>query len=108
MSEFNRNEEWMQKESWINDFVSSPRRAKDLVSTYIDYVYHGVKDNEFNSLEDAIADLKTRVEIASETEGEIRRVASFRLNEKLTVAKENILNASQEDMRLLSIFMKNL
>jgi hypothetical protein len=91
MSSYSRDD-WNRK-SWINDMVSSPKFAKDLNSIYADDIIQSItEDQEFSTIEAAITDMRTRVGLSDGEVGEIRRLATAKLNPSLQGAKERILN----------------
>ena len=98
MSNFSRNENWMKKESWLDQFVSNPKTARDLNSIYADDVINAYNDKEFSTLEAAVADLKVRVGLSDGEANEIRHIAAYKINPDFGKALYEIPKLSKAEL----------
>ena len=97
-----RTDVWSKK-SWLDEFVSSPRLAKDLTSIYAEDVLQGIEDKSFNSLDEALAALKTQSGLTTAEVKNVQRLVIAATEPESFVAEENILKANKKDLSALLV-----
>ena len=91
------------KKSWLDEFVSSPRLAKDLTSIYAEDVLQGIEDKSFNSLDEAGSTLKTQSGLTTAEVKNVQRLVIAATEPESFVAEENILKANKKDLSALLV-----
>ena len=86
------------KKSWLDEFVSSPRLAKDLTSIYAEDVLQGIEDKSFSNLDEALAALKTNSGLTTAEVNEVHRLAIAALDPESFLAETNIRKAKKSDL----------
>jgi len=86
------------KKSWINELTQDVRLAKDLTSIYADDVIQAVEDKEFNNLDDAIAELKTRVNLTASETKDLQKVVLAKTEPDVYIAEQNIRKLSKQNL----------
>jgi len=75
MSKINRqSNDFLSKESWINEITNNTKLAKTLTEEYANDVLESVADEYFPTLDSAIADLKNRIGLTASESDEIKKV----------------------------------
>ena len=91
------------KKSWLDDFISNPRLAKDLTSIYADDVLQSVSDSSFNNLEEAIASLKAEVGLTTAEVKDIMKIVVAKTDPQSFVAEQNIRKAGRKALSQLLV-----
>lgn len=86
------------KKSWMDEFLSSPRLANDLTSRYAEDIIQAVEEKEFNNLDDAIAELKTRVNLTASETADLKKRVLASTDPAVFVAVENIKKLSKGEL----------
>jgi uncharacterized protein YoaH (UPF0181 family) len=86
------------KKAWMDEFLSSPRLANDLTSRYAEDIIQAVEEKDFNSLDDAIAELKTRVNLTASETSDIKRRVLASTDPAVFIAVDNIKKLSKSQL----------
>jgi len=90
--------------SWLDEFVSSPKLAKDLTSIYAEDVLQGIEDKSFANLDEALAALKTESGLTTAELSDVKRLVVAATEPESFVAEENIRSAKKSQlMKLLTL-----
>ena len=92
------------KKSWLDEFVSSPKLAKDLTSIYAEDVLQGIEDKSFANLDEALAALKTESGLTVAELSDVKRLVVAATEPESFVAEENIRKAKKSQLgKLLAL-----